>query len=167
MKRLYSFVALMLLSVSMMAQGWQTITTEVDELLGTDGSNIVVYDDNEMGMFAYYGDNQFALICKGNYFFNNERDGRLRGQSVLVGLYDDGILIDKFNLWLDEVENQSMKILMTRNANAMSTPIAQKKKVQKIIKQLNTERGYVRFVASRYNASNFDLRVYAHPDGLE
>ena len=143
-----------------MAQQWEVIESEPDELKGIQGGISYTFTDNEIGGFIYFGDYQFCIFTDDLNFFNIERVGADRGAQILVGLYDgNDKLIEKFKMWLDEMDNTAMKFLRTRNMGTMFNPAGQKGKVKKIIKHLNGKSGYVRIVTSRYDSSDFDLRI--------
>jgi hypothetical protein len=79
---------------------------------------------------------------------------------VLVGIYNnDGKMIEKFKLWLDKENNTRNQVLRTRNAGTMANPVGQKGKVKKIFKTLLSGSGYVRIVAERYHAADFDMKI--------
>lgn len=163
MKRI---IALLLLFIPLlsMAQQWEVIESEPDELKGTQGGVSYCFTDDEVGGFVYYGDYQFSIFANEPNFFRIERIGDYRGAQVLVGLYDgNDKLIEKFKMWLDEVDNTVMRFLKTRNMGGMFNPVGQKGKVKKIIKHLNGKSGYVRIVTSRYDSTDFDLRISTFP----
>lgn len=146
--------------------GWQITQKEADELKGNAAYSSYVYNQPGMGSFVFWGYNehQFRIISD-NGVFNyesgyNRFSGSYSGENVAVGLYDgNDKLIEKFNMWLDRDKSKSGTFLNTRNAGSMINPVGQKGKVKKIFKHLQGDSGYVRIVASRYNHTDFDIKI--------
>lgn len=152
----------MCLPMMAVAQGsWQTIKTEADELKEQTAGQTMVFHVPDMGSFVCWGwdDYHFRLNSEGA-IFNTERVALYIGLQVLVGLYDaNGTMKEKFKMWLDLDDSSANKSLHTRVANFMSTPSGQKGKVKKIFNTLLSGQGYVRIVAERYNAPDFDIKI--------
>jgi hypothetical protein len=68
-------------------------------------------------------------------------------------------------MWLDRSENKANRVVKTRNAGGMSNPVGQKGKVKKIFKALQSDKGYVRIVAERFQTTDFDMKIipYSKP----
>ena len=62
-------------------------------------------------------------------------------------------------MWLDRVDNNKDRIVRTRDAGGMSNPVGQKGKVKKIFKALQSDGGYVRIVAERFQSTDFDIKI--------
>ena len=68
----------------------------------------------------------------------------------------------KFHKEADELKGTS-SILRTRNAGIMFNPVGQAKKVKKMYKHLHTT-GYLRIVAPRHEASDYDIKIPHLPE---
>ena len=135
---------------------WKTIYAEADELKGTKGGNVCMYTETGMGSIIVWDWNepQFRLASSDG-IFNINAGGWLE---ILVGFYkDDGTLIDKMNLWLSNEDGSSYNYARTISKGMI--PPGQKKKVTKIFKALQSDNGYVRIVAPRYNVIDFDIKI--------
>ena len=146
--------------------GWEITKIAADELKGNEAYTAYKYYQPGEGSFIFWGFNEFQYrIFSDNGIFNyqtgyNRYSGSYSGESVTVGLYDrDGYLIEKFDMWLDRESDKGGTYLRTRNAGGMNNPIGQKGKVKKIFKHLQSESGYVRIVAKRYNRADYDIKI--------
>lgn len=145
------------------AQGWETIRIEGDELKGTEETVAYSYTEPGMGSFVFW-ENEASLfrLISDNGIFNIISSGGYIGMQIDVGIYDDNDnLVEKFKMWLDEERSSAAKRIVTRPGGTMSIPVGQKKKVKKIMNCLRGGNGYVRFLATRYDNSDFDLKVYS------
>ena len=69
-------------------------------------------------------------------------------------------MIDKFDMWLEcESGDGPVNTAQTFDKGGFWNPTGQGKKVKKIMKHLNEKKGYVRFFADLYNATDFDFKV--------
>lgn len=147
---------------SVNAQEWRVIENDADELLGTDASTWLMYSVEDVGSFTILDVDklQFLLVTDSGFFhYYKHDDGHHQGMNVLVGIYYDDVLVDKFEMWLDIVPNSGGRILRTRNGGTLTNPRDQNKNVKRIINTLMDENGNVRFVAKRYSRDLFDLFV--------
>ena len=163
----FMLVAMLAVACTAQAQGtWKKTVTEADELKDEVASDVFVYNVDGMGQFVLWNwdEYQFRLISD-NEQFNIDSGyssitGGYAGLQVLVGIYNnDGKMIEKFKLWLDKESNTRNQVLRTRNAGTMANPVGQKGKVKKIFKTLLSGSGYVRIVAERYHATDFDMKI--------
>ena len=163
----FMLVAMLAVACTATAQGtWKKTVTEADELKDEVASDVFVYNVDGMGQFILWNweEYQFRLVSD-NEQFNIDSGyssitGGYAGIQILVGIYDgDNNLIEKFKLWLDKESNTRNQVLRTRNAGTMANPVGQKGKVKKIFKTLLSGSGYVRIVAERYHAADFDLKI--------
>jgi len=136
--------------------GWKITKMEADELKGTKGGNVCMYTETGIGSIIVWdwNDPQFRLVSHDG-IFNINAGGWLE---ILVGFYkDDGTLIDKMSLWLSSEDGSSYNYARTISKGMI--PPGQKKKVNKIFKALQSDNGYVRIVAPRYNVVDFDIKI--------
>lgn len=139
----------------------ETVETEADELKGTKGGKLCVYSYEGVGSFVVWDwyDPQIRIVSESG-IFNINSGGWLE---TLVGFYDNnGKMIDKFNLWLSREDGSGYSYARTVNKGLI--PPGQKKKVNKIFKALHSGSGYVRIVAPRYDAIDFDLKIPPYKD---
>ena len=162
MKKVFFVLILAALSLSAYAQGWSRTEFAGDELKGVEAYTAYSFDMPGVGSFVFFDNEeaQYRLVCSDG-IFSMERSQSYLGLQVTVGIYDDSDkLVDKFKMWLDALNQTDYEILTTRNAGTMFNPVGQKGKVKKILKCINGGKGYVRFLAPRYNKTEFDLKVY-------
>ena len=174
MKKIVTITIALMMAIAMSAQGegeWQKHESKADELKGSTGGTYYTYVVPGLGGFMFDGFDtyQFCLLSDGVQF-NIETGysqfaGSYAGIIVLVGIYDDdGHLKEKFKMWLDRVDNMGNYAVKTRNAGGMSNPVGQKGKVKKIFKALQSDGGYVRIVAERFQRTDFDLKIPPYRD---
>ena len=164
----------LLMAIAMSAQGeglWQKHESKADELRGSSGGTYYSYIVPGLGGFMIYGFDtyQFFLISDSGQFNietgYNQFAGSYAGINVLVGIYDgDGQLTEKFKMWLDRVDNKGNCIVRTRDTGGMMNPVGQKGKVKKILKALQSDSGYVRIIAERFQRTDFDLKIPPYRD---
>ena len=169
MKKIVTITIALMMAIAMSAQGegeWHKHESKADELRGSSGGTYYSYIVPGLGGFMIYGFDtyQFFLISDSGQF-NIETGysqfaGSYAGVTVLVGIYDDdGQLKEKFKMWLDRVDNKGNCIVRTRDAGGMSNPVGQKGKVKKILKALQSDSGYVRIIAERFQRTDFDMKI--------
>ena len=162
MKKLMA-IALMLTAVlAAGAQGkWEKVHIEADELKGQEAGDVYVFTQPDMGSFVTWGFEKFQYrLTSDECQFDIQIASGIKGEFVLVGLYDDSNkLVESFKMWLDWESNWSNRFLRTRNAGTMSNPSGQKGKVKKMFKHLQSGSGYVRIVAARFDHTDFDLKI--------
>ena len=169
MKRIVSITIALMMAIAMSAQEegeWQKHESKADELKGSTGGTYYTYTVPGVGgfMFNDFDTYQYSIISDGVQF-NIETGysqfaGSYAGITVLVGIYDDdGQLKEKFKMWLDRMDNMGNYAVKTRNAGGMANPVGQKGKVKKIFKALQSDGGYVRIVAERFQRNDFDLKI--------
>ena len=169
MKRIVSITIALMMAIAMSAQvegKWLKQESEADELRGSRGGTYYSYIVPGLGGFMIYGFDtyQYFLISDSGQFNidagYSRYGGAYAGISVLVGIYDENDkLTDKFTMWLDRVDNKGNCIVRTRDAGGMMNPVGQKGKVKKIFKALQSDSGYVRIVAERFQRTDFDIKI--------
>ena len=174
MKRIVSITIALMMAIAMSAQvegEWQKHESKADELKGSTGGTYYSYIVPGLGGFMIYGFDtyQFFLISDSGQFNidagYSQFAGSYAGVTVLVGIYDDdGQLKEKFKMWLDRVDNKGNCIVRTRDAGGMSNPVGQKGKVKKILEALQSDSGYVRIIAERFQRTDFDLKITPFKD---
>ena len=164
MKRILFVLIAVLSCVAANAQKWEVTKHEADDLKGTEAYTSYMFSEPGVGSFVFWSnhDGHYRLISDDG-IFNYERIasqfGAYRGEDVIVGLYDnDNNLVERIEMWLD-CESDKPTFLETRDAGKFLNPTGQAKKVKKIMKHLNSGKGYIRFVAARYGKTDFDLKV--------
>ena len=150
MKKL--LVLLMLLvAIAAQAQGeWREVKVEADELRGIKEGTSYIFTEPGVGSLVVWDWNDPHIrIVSDNGIFNINSGGWLE---VLVGFYDEsGKMTDKMNIWFGKEDGSGY--------GYARTPSVQKKKVGKILKTLQSGKGYVRIVAPRYDKTDFDLKI--------
>ena len=168
MKKVLSITIMLLMAIAMSAQEgkWLKQQSEADELKGLNGETYYSYVVPGLGAFVIYGFDtyQYFLLSEKEQFNIDAGYGRFIGSyagiTVLVGIYDEnGKLTEKFKMWLDKSENKANRVVRTRDAGGMSNPVGQKGKVKKIFKALQSDKGYVRIVAERFQSTDFDIKI--------
>lgn len=162
MKKILVLLLIVSLPLVSFAQGWSRTDFPADELKGNESYTAYSYDLPGYGSFIFFSDEdgQYRLKSSDGIFDVESIQGYV-GQQITVGIYDDNDkLVEKFNMWLDALNKTNFDILTTRNAGGMFNPTGQKSKVKKILKCINGGSGYVRFLAPRYNKTDFDFKVY-------
>ena len=166
MKKL--FLILLLLPTLVMAQGkWEKVIVPADELKGEEGGTVYSYNVEGVGSliiwdWSYF---QFRLVSDTSQF--NIKTGYLQfshsyyaGVTALIGIYDENDeMVDKIELWLDCEDNHGNRFVRTRDLGGMLNPVGQKGKVKKLFKALQSNSGYVRIVAERFNTTDFDIKI--------
>ena len=174
MKRIVSITIALMMAIAMSAQGegvWEKHESKADELRGSSGGTYYSYIVPGLGGFMIYGFDtyQYFLISDSGQFNidagYSRYGGDYAGISVLVGIYDENDkLTDKFTMWLDRVDNKGNMIVRTRNAGGMMNPVGQKGKVKKILKALQSDGGYVRIIAERFQRTDFDIKILPYKE---
>lgn len=174
MKRIVSITIALLMAIATSAQeegAWQRHESKADELRGSSGGTYYSYIVPGLGGFMIFGfDNYQYFLISDSGQFNidagySQFAGSYAGVTVLVGIYDDdGQLKEKFKMWLDRVDNKGNCVVRTRDAGGMANPVGQKGKVKKIFKALQSDGGYVRIVAERFQRTDFDLKITPFKD---
>lgn len=156
MKKMFFIITLLLAAVTASAQGeWQTITTEADELKGTHGGDVCIYEIKGTGSFVVWdwNDPQIRITSDNGIF--NMKGGWLK---TLVGIYNgSGKMKEKFELWLGEEDGSGYRYARTINKGMI--PPGQKKKVKKIFDALLSGEGFVRIIAPIYDKADFDMKI--------
>lgn len=164
-KRYFLLFVIATLSITrVFSQSWDVTKHEADDLKGTKEYISYMYSVPGVGSFVFWNnkENQYRIVSDDgifNYEVVSSRYGTNRGLSVIVGLYDaNDNLQERLTMWLD-CESDKPTFLETRDMGALLNPMGQKKKVKKIMSHLKKATGYIRFVASRYGKTDFDLKV--------
>lgn len=159
-------IILMLLIVGMTASAqegeWRKQRAEGDELKGTSTSDVYSFINPEMGAFSFSGFDTYTIfLIAEKAQFNVETIytpamGYYSIIKVLVGFYDgDGKMKDKFEMTFDLVKNSSNRMIYASSKNR----VGYKSKIKKIYKALQEQDGYVRMVTSRFQNTDFDLKI--------
>lgn len=167
MKKVIVLTLLLSVVLTVSAQGeWTKTFVEGDPLKGTETTTVYIYSVPEMGNLVLWDWNTFQFrLTSDNAQFNiqtvySQYVGNSYGVVAHIGIYDNNDqLLEKINLWLDRENNRGNQFVRTRNAGGMGNPVGQKGKVKKIFKALQSDKGYVRIVAERFNQSDFDIRI--------
>lgn len=171
MKRMLLSFAMGLVVLTSVAQGtWKKVQMEADELRGVEAGSAYVYEVPNVGELVLWDWDkfQYRLVSYDPFALKHgytRFTGSYTGVTVLVGIYDDqDKLIEKFDMFLDDEKNRGNRFIRTRDLGGMNNPVGQKKKVRKIFTALRSGKGYVRFVAPRYNKSDFDIKVMPYKE---
>ena len=152
-----------LVSLAMSAQGWTKTDYKGDELKGIAPYTAHSYYLPNNGQFVVWdwGDPNFRLVTDKGMFREDSYNtgfGYFRADKVYVGIYRMSTkeLIEKYEIYMNIEDNSMYKRIYINTNNATRGGI---KKVRKILKALQTEDIYVRFVCKRNNMEDFDLCV--------
>ena len=149
--------ALILMSVSLSAQNWQSGIIPADELKGTPEYSYHIYQDPDTGnAFVFWSNSPQIKIVKSRGIFDYETVGRYSRskylKDVLIGFYDkDGNLMSKTSTSF-RVDDKDADEAYHFNA-------------QGVIDHLKTT-GPVRIIASSYSGPDFDLTIEMISDSL-
>ena len=155
MKKL--LVIALLLSVGLMANaqggGWRITHREADPMKGQTEQDVYIYDVLGMGTLVVWDWNEpdFRLITEKG-FFKFSTYGPYTTVGVKVGFFDDNDNMEKM-VYL------TLSVEPNHNWKYITTDIWGRKKIKKILSRLRSGKGYVRFVAQRYDDSDFDMKV--------
>lgn len=159
------FMIMMAVGMTAMAQDgkWVSQTIEGDELKGTSTTVAHCYIQEDMGMFIFWeGSNRFAIVS--TQMFSTTVSNGDTGTLAFIGIYDNnGNLKEKIKLWLTLDTNSKFKKLFA--IETFNNPIIKghKKNIKKVLDALKSGDGYIRILTSRYQTSDFDLKVpYYH-----
>lgn len=164
MKKVFIIAMLLVNVITVSAQEgeWHKQISEGDELKGTSTSDIYSFVNPEMGAFSFSGFDTYTIfLISENAQFNVETiytsvKGYYSIINVLVGFYDgNGKMREKFEMTFDLVENTGNKMIYASSKNR----VGYKSKIKKIYKALQEQEGYVRMVTSRFQKSDFDLKI--------
>ena len=159
------FRILMMLSTMLTAKAqegkWVSDTIKGDELKGTATTVAHCYVQEDMGMFIFWEGNmgRFA-IASPNAIFNSTVSNGDSGALSFVGLYDNnGKLKEKLEIWLTLEESSRHRRLFA--IDSFNNPLIKhhKKNIKKVLEAVQSGEGYIRILAGRYNAEDFDLKV--------
>ena len=164
MKKLLTITLLLLIGLTVVAQGkWTATKYAADELTGQGAYTAYNYSEPGKGSYVSWGwdDPDFRLITEKGIFEESvcyAWYGQYRAVRVLVGIYNtQGELQEKFYVEMykeksslgDKIHLSSMK--------------KQRKMAKKIAKALSESKGLVRFICARYGQSDFEIVVpYFH-----
>ena len=145
-KVLWLIVCLMTMVLSVNAQRWSSQTFKGDELTGTKTYTATSYR-NSIGMVVFYSDNELKLITNDGIFDYNVNNNYV---CVIIGLYDKNKnLLSKKRVFFWAYQDASKCQYYREESNNCDD----------VINHIKNEMGYVRFVASRYANSDFDMEV--------
>lgn len=172
MKKVLSIVVMLMVAMTISAQGeWEVTDVKGDELKGTKDATVYTYSVDGVGSLVLWGfDNPLFRLVSSAAQFNietgyNRYSGSYAGIKIRIGIYDDNNkLLESMDLWLDRSDNMGNYVVQTRPTKGMNGIVGQKKKVQKMFKALRADSGYVRIVASRYQTSDFDLKILPYKE---
>lgn len=162
MKKVFLLMMLAAMLTANAQEGkWVADTIKGDELKGTITTVAHCYVQEDMGMFIFWEGNQdrFA-IASPNAIFNSMVSNGNVGALSFVGLYDNnGNMKEKLDIWLTLEEKSGHKRLFA--IESYNNPIIKhhKKNIKKVLDAVKSGEGYIRILAGRYNAEDFDLKV--------
>ena len=163
MKKVLTVILFMVVTLLTRAQDgkWVSDTIKGDELKGTVTTVAHCYIQEGMGMFIFWEDNngRFAIVSPKKIFNSMISNGE-NGALSFVGLYDnDGNLKEKLEIWLKLEEKSGHKRLFA--IDKFNNPLVKghKKNIKKVLDAIRSGDGYVRILAGRYQADDFDLKI--------
>lgn len=158
MKRLLIIALMAVLTMTASAQGtWSVSHRQADPLIGQEAQDVYIYKVDELGSLVVWDWNKpdFRLITDQGFFHQVTVQGTGMCIPVNVGLYDkNDNLKTKFQILLFEEDNHGGKWIATGGFY-----LGGRGNIRKILGRIKSGDGYVRFVAERYNQSNFDMIV--------
>ena len=162
MKKVLSITIMLMVAIAVNAQGeWKMFESKSDELKGQKGGPFYVYAEEGMGAFVSWGfDNySFRIVADKSQFdimIGNNAITKLDVcVPVIVGIYDnDNNLKEKIYMYLIREGNRANQFAM-----ASDDVSGHKKNIKKVFNVLQSGDGYIRILASRLNADDFDLKI--------
>ena len=163
MKKLFLSLLMLMVGLIINAQEgkWVADTIKGDELKGQASTVAHCYVQENMGMFIFWESNpaRFAIVSP-KFMFNTMVSGGETGALSFVGLYDNsGNLKEKLDIWLTlETSSGNHRLFALDYAN---NPLIKhhKKNIRKVLEAVLSGEGYVRILAGRYQAEDFDLKI--------
>ncbi len=157
MKKLLAIALLLLAELTVSAQGtWSVSHREADPMKGQDAKDVYIYDVEGIGSLVVWDWDKaaFRLITEDGMFRTWVSSGSVY-VPVKAGFYDEhGNLGKMVTVNLLPEDNTMNKYIATAGYYMLG-----RSDIRKIIKYLKSGKGYVRFVASRYNDTDFDIKV--------
>ncbi len=157
MKKLLTITALLLAGLTTNAQGrWEVVHNEADPMKGEVERDVYIYSADNIGSVVVWDWSKadFRLITN-NGLFNTWVSSGSVFAPVKVGFYNDnGDLEKMLTVNLVPETNSMKKRLVTSDFY-----IGGRSDIKKIMSRLKSGKGYVRIIASRYNESDFDIKI--------
>lgn len=157
MKKLLIIVSLLLVCMIAGAQGrWEVVHNEADPMKGEVERDVYIYRADNVGSLVVWDWSKadFRLITN-NGLFNTWVSSGSVFAPVKVGFYNDNGELEKmYTVNLVPETNSMKKRLVTSDFY-----IGGRSDIKKIVSRLKSGKGYVRIIASRYNESDFDIKI--------
>lgn len=157
MKKLLAIALLLLTVLTAGAQGkWRISHREADPMKGQDARDVYIYDVKGVGSVVVWDWNKadFRLITEKGMFRTWTSSGT-QLVPVKVGFFDESGKMEKlFTVNLMPEDNSMKKYIATADYYMLG-----RKDIRKIMSRMKSGKGYVRMVASRYNDTDFDIKV--------
>ena len=157
MKNLLTIVLLLLASLTAEAQGrWEVVHNEADPMKGEVERDVYIYSADNIGSVVVWDWSKadFRLITNKG-LFNIWVSSGSAFAPVKVGFYNDSGELEKmFSITLVPEDNSMKKRLVTSDFY-----FGGRGDIKKIISRMKSGKGYVRIIASRYNESDFDIKI--------
>lgn len=157
MKKLLTIVLLLVVGLTAGAQGtWRVLHREADPMKGQEAKDVYIFDAAGIGSVVVWDWNKadFRLITEKGMFRTWVSSGTVF-VPVKVGFFDESGNMEKLvTIQLLPEDNHMRKYIATADYYMFG-----RKDIKKIISRLKSGKGYVRFVAERYNEIDFDIKV--------
>ena len=164
MKKLLSIALLLLAGLTASAQGTWTIShRQADPMKGQEAKDVYIYNVAGVGSMVIWDWDKadFRLVTEKGMFRTWVSSGSVF-VPVKAGFYDEqGNMQKMVTVHLLPEDNKMRQYISTADFYMFG-----RKDIRKIFKHLKSGKGYVRFVAERYNDTDFDMRVtpYVEPE---
>lgn len=157
MKKLLTIVLMLLAGLTANAQGkWEVVHNEADPMKGEVERDVYIYRVDNVGSVVVWDWSKadFRLITN-NGLFNTWATSSSVFAPVKVGFYDDNGELEKMlTINLVPEANSMKKRLVTSDFY-----FGGRSDIKKIITRMKSGKGYVRIIASRYNESDYDIKI--------
>lgn len=156
MKKLLAIALLLLAVLTASAQGkWEIVHREADPMKGQDARDVYIYNVKGVGSVVVWDWDKadFRLITEKGMFRTWVSSGTTF-VPVKAGFYDEHGNMKKMVTVHLLPEDNHYGYIATAGFYMFG-----RGDIRKIIKYLKSGKGYVRFVASRYNDTDFDIKV--------
>ena len=157
MKKLLTIVLFVLVSLTTGAQGkWEVVHNEADPMKGEVERDVYIFRADDVGSLVVWDWSKADLrLITNKGLFNTWVSSGSVFSPVKFGFYNDKNELEKmFTVSLVPEVNSGKKRIVTADFY-----FGGRNDIKKIISRLKSGKGYVRIIASRYNDSDFDIKV--------
>lgn len=163
MRKIISVLLFLAVALSTKAQEgkWVSETIQGDELKGTETTVAHFYIEEDMGVFIIWDDDneRFGIYSPTKMFASTISNGK-NGALATIGLYDNGgNLKEKMKIWMTLDTNSGYKRLVAVGDYNHPLIKGHKKNIKKVLDAVRSGDGYIRIIAYRHQADDFDMKI--------